>query len=316
MDLVVGALKCLKYPNGGETMQLVKLVALLSFAGCSKSASVVEAPPSDPPRGGDAPRVSIDLGDAAADSNRTSGKSGFNRIVGGKEAKPGQWPFMVALARKRADGRLAQFCGGTMLASRSVLTAAHCSVRAGDVVIAGRADLGDSSGREILVQNVFAHTDYDASTYENDVAVLELAKPFEPLDANGKPTFVRIPADGTDVQGGTKVAAMGWGRVVEGGPASSVLRWVELTVDDRSSCDTAYGTGVVSQNMICASETDQDSCQGDSGGPLVHKDDGGYTQVGVVSFGRGCARDGYPGVYARLGRYRMFVDVSLKDIEG
>lgn len=72
---------------------------------------------------------------------------------------------------------------------------------------------------------------------------------------------------------------------------------------DRTSCGAAYD-GMITSRMICAGLAGHDSCQGDSGGPLV----AGGVQVGIVSWGYGCARPGYPGVYSNIAQLRGFID--------
>jgi trypsin len=89
----------------------------------------------------------------------------------------------------------------------------------------------------------------------------------------------------------------GFGATSEGGPVSSRLKHVELAFVPRSTCNSNYSGGVTA-NMMCAADPGQDACQGDSGGPLYDNDND--VLIGIVSWGQGCARNGYPGVYAQV----------------
>lgn len=89
---------------------------------------------------------------------------------------------------------------------------------------------------------------------------------------------------------------------------------VTVPIVDREECDGLYeGTEYnITSNMICAGDVAQggkDSCQRDSGGPLV--DDITGELVGITSFGEGCGRPGYPGVYARVGAAISFIAKHL-----
>ena len=93
----------------------------------------------------------------------------------------------------------------------------------------------------------------------------------------------------------------GWGRLSSSGPLADVLQEATVRTLSIEQCRRKYGQSRISDNMICAEEPGKDSCEGDNGGPLaVLGQDGSYRQIGVVSWGRGCARQGYPGVYTRL----------------
>ena len=120
-----------------------------------------------------------------------------------------------------------------------------------------------------------------------------------------------LPASGSDPAAGSSVTVAGWGATSEGGASSSTLRYVDVPVVSRATCQAQYGTSSITNNMICAAETagGQDSCQGDSGGPLVPT--GSKTLVGVVSFGNGCARRGYAGVYTRVSTQLSFINQYL-----
>jgi trypsin len=85
---------------------------------------------------------------------------------------------------------------------------------------------------------------------------------------------------------------------------------VTVPVVSRTTCRSQYGTSAITDNMVCAgvSTGGKDSCSGDSGGPLV---DASGTLVGLVSWGSGCARAGYSGVYTRVGNYISWVAQNI-----
>ena len=98
-----------------------------------------------------------------------------------------------------------------------------------------------------------------------------------------------------------RAVVTGWGRLKYRGPLPAILHKVELRTQSNEECREKYGRRAISENMICAAAPGKDSCQGDSGGPLaVLGQDNSYSQIGVVSWGDGCAKQGYPGVYTRV----------------
>ena len=220
-------------------------------------------------------------------------------IVGGSEATESDAKWTAALGFKTGGGKLRQYCGGTLVNKRWIVTAAHCEVVAGDVAVIGRKVLTDTNkGMVIPIAKVVNHPEYNADTNENDIAVLELAS-----DA----PQAGIPVESQDVaKSGKRLTVLGWGRLSEGGPSSNTLMRVGTRVVSNKKCTYDYeDTGVtIAPGMICAREAGKDSCQGDSGGPLVT----GYPTkpklVGVVSFGIGCAQEEFPGVYTRVFDYR------------
>lgn len=208
------------------------------------------------------------------------------RIVGGAEAAPGAYPWMAAIGYYLSSGGIFNYCGGTLIGSKWVLTAAHCQVVPGDRVTIGQHDLS-AGGVSVAVKRSLIHAEYDPTTNHNDIALLELAQEFLAPDT---------VAIGVAPQAGT-VRALGWGRTSEGGPASSVLMEVDLPIVSNAMCKLAYSD--VWDKQMCAGVAGRDSCQGDSGGPLLHEG----KQVGVVSYGVGCARPDWPGVYTRISEY-------------
>ena len=93
----------------------------------------------------------------------------------------------------------------------------------------------------------------------------------------------------------------GWGKLNYSGPQPDILKEVNVTTISNQECRANYSHNRITDDMICATAVGRDSCQGDSGGPLaVLGQDGQYSQIGVVSWGKECAKPGYPGVYARV----------------
>lgn len=233
------------------------------------------------------------------------------KVVGGVVAAPSTHPFQIGIVAKRIRNNFqAQFCGGTLVAERYVVTAAHCiedvtNAYAQIQVLVGTQRL-DRSGRRIGVAEVLMHPLYDGWTLDYDVAVLRLTTP-----VTGIP-FASLAASEPTVAG-TILRSSGWGSLVYGGPKPSSLMEVDLpfvpTVD--GSCINVED---ITPRMICAGETGKDTCGGDSGGPLTINRGAGYTElVGIVSFGTGCGWEGYPGVYSNVadGSIKTFIDNAL-----
>ena len=112
---------------------------------------------------------------------------------------------------------------------------------------------------------------------------------------------------------------MGWGQTHEGALRQERrLRYATVPVVSDAACARAYrtvGVDLVADESICAGRSGVDTCQGDSGGPMVRKDSKGrWVQVGIVSWGLGCARDGYPGVYTQVSTFRSAIKAAARKI--
>ena len=144
---------------------------------------------------------------------------------------------------------------------------------------------------------VINHPRYEDRTKEYDIALVELQSE---VSFNDYMKPVCLPKRSTNFKPGKMCTVTGFGAIREGGPQSRTLMKANVPLMDSQKCSESYG--YISQLKICAGY-DQggiDSCQGDSGGPLVCQEGGKFYLTGVVSYGVGCARQGYPGVYANV----------------
>ncbi|KAJ8682240.1 hypothetical protein QAD02_018032 [Eretmocerus hayati] len=233
------------------------------------------------------------------------------RIIGGRPTEPNKYPW---LARLVYDGKF--HCGASLLNNDYVITAAHCVRKLQRSKI--RIILGDhdqfvtSDGKAVMraVGAVIRHKNFDTESYNHDVALLRLRKPV-PFTKTVRP--VCLPTRGSDPEGksGTVV---GWGRTKEGGMLSGVLQEVSVPILSLDQCrKMKYRANRISDYMMCAGNGSQDSCQGDSGGPLLVEEGGKLEIAGIVSWGIGCGRAGYPGVYTRVTRYLNWININMKD---
>lgn len=216
------------------------------------------------------------------------------KIVGGSVAGAADNPFQVALLTKSVANNFdAQFCGGTLYKANYVITAAHCSdfTTASQVqVLTGTRNL-DGTGVRRNVLSITIHPSWNPTTFNNDVAIWKLS-----TSATGIPLASLASVDPAV---GTSLLATGWGALTEGGSFPINLRKVSLPLVSRTNCNDANSyNGQITTTMLCAGRDSGgiDTCQGDSGGPLTQ----GSVLTGIVSWGNGCARPNFFGVYTRV----------------
>ncbi|NXS52509.1 OVCH2 protein, partial [Brachypteracias leptosomus] len=235
----------------------------------------------------------------------------FSRIIGGEEAVPYSWPWQVSV--KISDDHI---CGGAVLAKEWVVTAAHCFnskelYRDLWMVVTGLHDLTEKEYRQKRpVKQCIIHPSFNKTTMDSDIALLHLA---EPLEFNQYVRPVCLPAKGETVRPSRVCVVTGWGAQEEDTEKGKKLHQLEVPILVLDTCQSCYVNlpSRVTQRMICAGfplEEGKDSCTGDSGGPLVCPSEdnlGFYTLHGITSWGLGCGRKSYPGVYTNVG---VFVD--------
>nr|ACR15995.1 serine protease 5 [Mamestra configurata] len=240
----------------------------------------------------------------------------INRIVGGSPTTIEQYPYMSNMQYGLWGIWWYQACGGSLLTSTSVLSAAHCYF--GDVPAEWRVILGtslaSSGGTLHSVSQLVLHAGYSPATLDNDVAIVRLS---QPAMYSNTIAPASIPGANYELADGTELVTVGWGALASGGGYPEQLQHVNINVINQQLCTERYAylktqPGYqnwpdITDNMLCAGILNvggKDACQGDSGGPLAHNN---AIIVGVVSWGFQCADAFYPGVNARVSRYTDWV---------
>ncbi|CAM5175714.1 unnamed protein product [Eretmochelys imbricata] len=228
-----------------------------------------------------------------------------SRIIGGRNCDFGSRPYQVALLRNRRV-----ICGGSLIARKWVLTAAHCGRRG---ISSLRVHLGDYNVRvkepteQIRrIHNFFVHPEYNVLPFDNDFMLLELDKPAR-LNryVNTIKLATRCPFPGT------RCSVSGWGTIKSPQRQSpAILQCANLYSVSQARCQDVYW-GLITENMFCAGveQGGISTCKGDSGGPLVCN---GRLQ-GVVSWGKSvCALPGQPRVFANVCKAAQWVKNTIR----
>ncbi|NWS86105.1 GRAA protein, partial [Toxostoma redivivum] len=218
-------------------------------------------------------------------------------IIGGNEVKPHSRPFMAQIKGQKGD-----FCGGALIKENWVLTAAHCKVEKGKVILGAHSlKKREKEQQTFRIAKLIAYPCYDPSTKENDIMLLQLQGRAK-LNKAVRP--ISLPPSYDDPKPGTICTVAGWGKTGNNPyKIPTALMEVNITVIKREICNDKYhynGKPVITENMICAGAKNggKDSCDGDSGGPLICNNE----LRGITSFGKQkrCGKADSPGVYTRL----------------
>lgn len=228
-------------------------------------------------------------------------------VVGGTRAALGEFPWMV---------RLSMGCGGALYSSTIVLTAAHCVKGTGTntsiTATLGVVDLQSTTGKITRKSNyVYRAPGYNGNG--RDWALIRLASPVTGV------AFLPI-ATSTAYDSGTFTIA-GWGAATEGGSQQRYLLKAQVPFISDSTCNSSsmYAGQVIATDEICAGYAagGTDTCQGDSGGPMFRTDAAGaFVQVGIVSWGDGCARRNKPGVYSQVSYFSANIKSAAASLGG
>ncbi|XP_035227767.1 proclotting enzyme-like [Stegodyphus dumicola] len=271
------------------------------------------------------------------DTNKASiepacGQAPFSPLIaGGTESKSKQWPWMAAIFQRFTTARPNKFlCGGSLISTRYILTAAHCCVSGPSSVALPASSFLVRMGTNVVhegdtfsIAKVKVHSNFSFTGQFNDIALLRLTADLPSYTDRIAPVCLPYPtlldADLVDQE----ATVVGWGASYLGGEHQEMLHEVTVPIVSTDDCALAYSRirsaaflARGSTHVLCAGlkEGGKDSCKSDSGGPLmIQLNNDRWTIIGIVSFGYRCAEPGFPGVYTSVPHYLEWIYSNTQD---
>ena len=249
-----------------------------------------------------------------------------SRIVNGVEAVANSWPWIVRLDISDS------LCGGTVIGDKYVLTAAHCceGAQASTTMLNfGDHDAMAADANEFSMQaeQIFIHESYEGTcsrcATNFDVCLIKTASSIFTQGTSvgcGASCVAAACMPDQAATHGDACWTAGWGTTSSNGPVSDKLLSQGVNIMSDTYCDTHSQNDIQlsGSDELCAGLPDidgngltdagADACQGDSGGPLVCNVNGKATINGIVSWGVGCAWEGYPGIYGEVFDYKSWIE--------
>ncbi len=236
------------------------------------------------------------------------------RIINGTKTTIEANPWQVALVSARIPANTqAQFCGGSIIASRWVVTAAHCvddnTTPSQIAVLTGTASLELAGHRvSIAKDGLIVHDKWNPTTHDFDIALVQTDSDVGGQAIKGARRETKLPST-------FDVTVTGWGVLAwDDQTGSTDLMTIDVPYVPTSTCtQPASYPGAITGNMLCAGKKDRDSCQGDSGGPATVALTDGRRLVGIVSWGEKCGFPNKFGVYTRVSEFYDWIRSKTKN---
>jgi trypsin len=212
------------------------------------------------------------------------------RIVGGDVVSYGEFPYYIWTSGSK-------LCGGSIIWGDFLLTAAHCAQAFNTSKSVRNNNITRFSGVVLSIDRLISHPQFDIDTMANDIMLVKLKQ------YSSKLGYVTLNADPSIPNEGASVTGMGYGSdgIVD---TSKILMKVNMPSVGYSTCADTYGDVLDDNQMTCTGgspDGGKDTCVGDSGGPMMLT--GTKIQIGIVSWGAGCAEQGTPSINTRVSTY-------------